>query len=300
MTVVAISGASGFIGGALVRDLTAAGHDVRRFARHGPVRLPGDIAWDPEAGTLDSAALADADVIVHLAGAPVAQRWSAAVKRDIRDSRVHGTQLIAQSLGALARTHPKPRVLLSGSAVGIYGDRGDEWLDEQSPVGSDFLAQVGAEWEGAAQPASDAGVRVAFLRTGFVLHESGGALERMLPPFRLGAGGRLGSGAQFVSWISLHDVLRAIRHLMDHPVRGPVNIVGPAPVTNEEFTSALGHALNRPAVIPVPEFALALAFGEMARNVLLASQRVRATVLHSTGFRFDDDTLEGALQRALR
>ena len=300
MTIVAISGASGFIGNALARELASAGHEVHRFTRPGRTARPGDISWDPDAGTLDSAALASADVVVHLAGEPVAQRWSASVKRDIRDSRVHGTQLIATALASLARTHPGPRVLLSGSAVGIYGDRGTELLDEQSTLGTDFLATVGAEWEAAAQPAHDAGVRVAFLRTGFVLDQSGGALERMLPPFRLGAGGRLGSGAQYVSWISLHDVVRAIRHLMEHDVSGPVNIVGPDAVTNEVFSHALGHALSRPALIPVPEFALSLAFGEMARGVLLASQRVRPSVLAANGFTFDDATLEGALQRALR
>ncbi|MEP6730575.1 MAG: TIGR01777 family oxidoreductase [bacterium] len=291
---VAITGATGMVGSALVARLLERGHKVRRLVRSGRNSQPGDMPWDPDGTQLDARVLAGCDAIVHLAGAPIAQRWTSAHKREIRESRVRGTSLIANAVAAMA---VKPMVVLSGSAIGYYGDRGDEQLDEQSDSGTDFLARVSREWEGATAPISNAGVRVVLLRTGIVLSPRGGALGKMLLPFQLGLGGRMGSGRQWMSWISLEDHVRAMEHtLFTAALHGPVNLVGPEPVTNATFAATLGRVLSRPAVLPVPQIALRLAFGEMAESTILASQRVSPRALLASDFRFCHATLEAALR----
>jgi len=291
---VAVSGATGLIGSALVARLRARNVRVRRLVRKARPDAPDDIVWDPMGSILSPNDLEGADAVVHLAGEPLAHRWTAARKRAIRESRVRGTELIARTIAARER---RPRVLLSGSAIGIYGDRGDEPLDEESALGTDFLAGVAREWEAASAAASDAGVRVGLLRTGIVLSPNGGALERLLTPFRLGVGGPIGSGRQWMSWISLDDHVRAMEHaLATTGVHGPVNLVSPNPVTNAEFASTLGHVLSRPALVPVPAFALELAYGEMARATILAGQRVLPKALLRAGFQFAHPTLEQALR----
>jgi len=287
---VAITGASGFLGAALLPFLTTGGHRVRRIGRGSG----SDVRWDPAAGTLDAAALDGIDTVIHLAGSSVAERWTEANRRAIRDSRVRGTRLLAE---AIARSAVKPRVLVSASAIGIYGSRGDAWLDETSASGDDFLAEVGREWEAATAPAREAGVRVVLLRTGLVLNPSGGALGKMLLPFQLGAGGRLGSGRQWMSWISREDWVGAVHHAMqEEAVAGAMNVVGPEPVTNATFTETLGRVLHRPTLAPVPAFALKALFGAMAEGTILASQRVRPAVLERTGFRFLHPSLSSALR----
>ena len=270
---------------------------MRRLVRSRSDAQPGDVLWDPMRGVLDARQLAGAHAIVNLAGAPIARRWTHARMQDIRDSRLRSTELIAQ---AVATLDEKPRVVLSGSAVGYYGDRGDEVLDEHSAPGTDFLGTLAREWEDAARPIAEVGVRLVLLRTGIVLTPSGGALQKLLLPFRAGLGGRIGSGRQWMSWISLADQLAAMEHALDREsVSGPLNLVAPTPVTNAQFTAALGHVLQRPAVIPVPEFALELVFGEMARATLLSGQRAIPAALSQSGFRFGDETLELALSAAL-
>jgi len=291
---VAISGATGLIGSALVARLRARNVRVRRLVRTARPESPDDIVWDPMRGVLAPNDLEGVDAVVHLAGEPLAHRWTSERKRAIRESRVRGTELVARTIAALER---KPRVLLSGSAIGIYGDRRDEPLDEASALGSDFLAGVAREWEAASVAAADAGVRVALLRTGIVLSPNGGALERLLLPFRMGVGGPIGSGRQWMSWISLDDHLRAMEHaLATTGLHGAVNLVSPNPVTNAEFASTLGRVLSRPALVPVPAFALELAYGEMARATILAGQRVLPRALLRTGFQFTHPTLEQALR----
>ena len=296
-TTIAVTGATGLIGSALVARLRAGGHVVRRLVRSAREAQAGDVPWNPEAGTLDPAALAGCDAIIHLAGAPVAQRWTASHKRDIRESRVQGTSLLAK---AVAGMPVKPRVVLSGSAIGYYGDRGDELLDERSAPGTGFLADVGKAWEAAADPIAQAGVRLVLLRTGIVLSPNGGALEKMLPPFRLGLGGPMGSGRQWMSWISLGDHLRAMEHvLVTEGMRGAVNLVSPNPMTNASFATTLGRVLRRPALIPLPAVALELMFGEMAEATILAGQRVTPHALTASGFKCAEPTLEGALRSML-
>lgn len=291
---VAISGGTGLIGSAMVSRLRASGARVRRLVRHAPPDAPDEILWDPMRGVLSPHDLEGADAVIHLAGEPIARRWTDARKQAIRESRVRGTELIARTIAALAR---KPRVLLSGSAVGYYGDRGDEVLDEESAPGADFLARVGREWETAAGAAADAGVRVVLLRTGVVLNPKGGALARLLTPFRVGVGGPIGSGRQWMSWISLDDHLRAMEHaLATAQLHGPVNLVSPNPVTNAEFARTLGRVLARPALVPVPSFALELVYGEMARATIIAGQRVLPKALLRAGFEFAHPTLEQALR----
>jgi uncharacterized protein (TIGR01777 family) len=246
---------------------------------------------------LDATALEGVDAIVHLAGEPIGQRWTTSARRRIRESRIGGTQLIATSIASLSRP---PRVFVSGSAMGIYGSRGDEVLDEASAVGRDFLAELAASWEAEADRAAPAGVRVVKIRTGLVLSPRGGALARLLLPFRLGLGGRVGSGRQWVSWIALSDTVRAIRHVMEsNGVVGPVNVGAPNPVTNAELTSTLGKVLHRPTIVPVPAAVLRLVFGEMGEGTLLASQRMRPRRLLESGFRFEHPTLESALRHEL-
>jgi uncharacterized protein (TIGR01777 family) len=295
--LIAITGATGFIGSALVEQLLAAGYGVRRLVRTERRRRPGDALWEPAAGRLDPQTLDGAAAVVHLAGEPIAQRWGAAAKRRIRESRVRGTELLAATIVSLARP---PRVLVSGSAMGIYGDRGDEELDETSAPGNDFLAEVAGAWEAAAEPAARAGVRVVKLRTGLVLSPRGGALAKLLIPFRLGLGGRVGSGRQWVSWIGLDDAVRAIRHMIETAsLSGPVNLAAPGAVTNAELSRTLARVLRRPAILPVPAFAMRLAFGEMGEATLLASQRMRPRRLLESGFRFRHPTLEAALRHEL-
>lgn len=298
---IAITGATGLIGRALVSFLTSAGHEVLRITRQprasgasdagAPVR---DVAWDPEQDQLDGAALEGVDVVVHLAGAPVSERWTPAHKRAIRESRVRGTALLASTLARLSR---RPSVLVSTSAVGFYGDGGDTLLTEESPSGRDFLSAVARDWEAATQQAGDAGIRVAIARLGLVLSPDGGALGKLLVPFRMGAGGRIGDGQQWQSWITLDDTVGALEHLaFTDSARGPFNIVAPNPVRNEEFAHVLGHVLHRPAVVPVPAFALKLAFGEMAEAVLLAGQRASCERLVASGYQFRHPTLEQGLR----
>ncbi|HWS55287.1 MAG TPA: TIGR01777 family oxidoreductase [Pyrinomonadaceae bacterium] len=300
---VIITGASGLIGSALVRSLVADGHEVTRVGRGGAKGSapPGvsDVRWNPEQGSLPAEALEGHDAAVHLAGEPVGEgRWTEEKKRRIRESRAKGTRLLSETLAGLKR---KPRSLVSASATGFYGDRGDEVLTEASAPGTDFLSKVCREWEAAARPAAEAGIRVAHPRIGVVLDAEGGALPKMLTPFRLGLGGKLGDGRQYMSWITLADVVRVVRRLVDDDdLSGPFNAVAPRPVTNAEFTRALGRVLGRPTVFFVPKFAARLAFGETADALLLSSQRAEPARLNQTDFRFEDPEIEGALRRVLK
>jgi hypothetical protein len=294
---ILISGAGGTVGRALEPALTAAGHAVTRLVRARP-RDPREFRWDPAAGTLDPAALASCDAVVHLAGASIAGgRWTRSRKAGIMESRRAGTRLLATAIG---RAAAPPRVFLCGSAVGYYGDRGDELLTEESPPGGGFLAEVVRVWEGEAHAAATAGVRVVLLRLGIVLAAHAGALPRMALPFRLGLGGRLGSGRQWMSWIALPDVLGAIGHLIAHAdLTGPVNLVSPGPVTNREFGRALGRVLGRPALVSAPGWALTGLLGEMGRELLLYGQRVSPARLLASGFTFGHPELEAALRHTL-
>ncbi len=296
---VVISGATGLIGTALSARFASQGHDVLALARRAVRPPPGEraISWDPAAGTIDGAALEGCDVVVNLAGENVFGRWTAAKQRRIRESRVVGTRLVSEAIAGLAR---RPRVLLAASAIGYYGDRGADELNEQSSPGDDFLAGVAREWEAAAAPAARAGVRVVHLRFGVVLTPVGGALARMLPAFRLGLGGPVGSGAQYLSWIALDDVLGAIAHVLaTEDLTGPVNITAPHPVTHREFAGTLGRVLRRPAALPVPGFALQLLFGAEAAAMLQSGQRVLPARLLAAGFRFQFGDLEPALRHLL-
>ncbi|MEP6999259.1 MAG: TIGR01777 family oxidoreductase [bacterium] len=296
LATVAVTGATGMIGSALVDRLRSRRHTVRRLVR-GKATQPGDVVWSPSADALSTDALDGCDAIIHLGGAPIAQRWTESQKREIRESRVRGTTLLARAIAGMV---VKPRVVLSGSAIGYYGDRGDERLDERSGPGNDFLAEVVRAWEDAALPIADVGVRLVMLRTGIVLSANGGALARMLPPFRLGVGGPMGGGRQWMSWISIDDHVRAMEHaLFAESLQGPVNLVAPNPVTNATFATTLGRVLNRPALLPLPAFALELMFGEMARATILAGQRVAPHALTASGFEFSEPTLEGALRSVL-
>jgi len=293
---VLLSGASGFIGTALGAALRAAGHQVTPLVRAQPAPA-GAVSWDPQRGEIDAVALAGHDAAIHLAGEPIAARWTADRKQHILESRVQSTRLLA---GALARLAPRPRVLVCASAIGYYGDRGDELLREESAPGTDFLAGVCREWEAACAPAAQAGIRVINLRTGIVLSTKGGALPKMLPPFRLGVGGVLGSGRQWMSWIALDDLLAAYQFaLTNDTLAGPVNAVAPNPVTNRNFTKTLGRVLRRPTIFPVPALVIGLLFGEMGRSVLLGSQRVEPARLSAAGFRFQYAELEPALRHLL-
>ncbi|HXM37832.1 MAG TPA: TIGR01777 family oxidoreductase [Gemmatimonadales bacterium] len=294
---IVVSGASGLIGSALAPRLASQGHDVVPLVRRVP--RPGErgVAWDPETGRIDQGGLEGCDVVVHLAGENVFGRWTAAKKQRIRDSRVKGTRLLSEALARLAR---RPSVLLAASAIGYYGHRGDEELTEQSSPGDDFLAHVGREWEAATVPAARAGIRVVNLRFGVVLTPTGGALAKMLPPFRLGLGGHVGSGSQFLSWIAFDDALDAIMHmLITTSLAGPVNVTAPGPVTNRDFAKTLGRVLRRPAVVPVPAFALRMAFGAEGADMLQSGQRVLPARLLSSGFRFQYGELEPALRHLL-
>ena len=295
---IAITGASGLIGRALSTSLAADGHQVVPLVRRPTPSAPDAIQWDPAAGTIEAAGLEGIDGVVHLAGAGIGdRRWSDAYKREILESRSKGTALLAETLAAL---DTPPKVMVSGSAIGYYGDTGDSTVDETAPAGSDFLAEVCVAWEAAAQPAIDAGIRVPFLRTGIVLTDDGGALAKMLPLFRIGLGGRMGSGRQWWSWISLADEIGAIRWLLDHDISGPVNATAPTPVTNRDFTKALGEAMHRPTLAPVPSFGPKLLLGsELADALLFTSARVIPTVLSTSGYEFTNPTIDSALRDVL-
>ena len=302
MATVLLSGASGFIGSELARSFTRDGHRVVRLSRR---EAPsGDsIGWSAEQAWIDERALQalapPPEIVVNLAGEPIARRWTPRRKQAIRDSRVNGTGTLAKAIAALS---VPPRVLVSGSAIGYYGtDRGDEVLRETSAPGRDYLAQTALAWEGATAAASRAGIRVVMPRTGVVLGRHGGALERLLLPFRLGVGGRIGGGRHWMSWISLEDTVRALRFIVDTAiVEGAVNLSAPNPVRSIEFTNALGRALHRPTIIPAPAFVLRLAFGEMAQATILASQRVLPEKLAGAGFEFRHPRVEDALAFELR
>ncbi|HEY0172914.1 MAG TPA: TIGR01777 family oxidoreductase [Pyrinomonadaceae bacterium] len=300
---VIVTGSTGLVGRALVRSLLADGHEVTRLVRGGSqgFRAPGTAAvhWAPERGEIDAAELEGHDAAVHLAGESIAEgRWDDEKKRRIVESRVKGTRLIAEALAGLSA---KPPVLVSASAVGFYGDRGDEVVNEGSASGTDFLSEVCREWEKATLQASQAGIRVVHVRIGVVLDAEGGALPKMLTPFKLGVGGRVGSGRQYMSWITLEDLVGVIRRAVeDETLRGPVNAVAPGPVTNAEFTKALGSVLGRPTIFTVPAFAARLAFGEMADALLLAGARVEPARLKEAGFEFKHPEIEGALHSVLK
>jgi uncharacterized protein (TIGR01777 family) len=299
---VAITGATGLIGSALAHSLRDDGHTVLSLIRPASTggRAGADaIRWDPAAGTIEAGGLEGIDAVVHLAGAGIGdKRWSPARKREILESRTRGTDLLARTLAGLSRP---PSVFVSGSAVGYYGDRGDEVLTEQSPPGADFLAGVVRAWEAAAQPAIDAGIRTVFLRNGVVLSGDGGILPRLVTPFRFFVGGRLGSGRQWLSWVSIDDEVRVVRFLFDRTdVSGPVNVTGPSPVTNAQFTAALGATLQRPTVVPVPAFGARLVLGrEMADELLFVSQRAVPSALTAAGYDFVHDDAATALRAVL-
>ncbi|WP_260610921.1 TIGR01777 family oxidoreductase [Streptomyces sp. WAC06614] len=292
----AVTGSTGLIGKALVRSLRADGHEVVRYVRRPPA-APDEARWDPSAGHVDPAGLAGCTAVVHLAGAGIGdRRWTDAHKRAIRDSRVLGTTALARALAALDEP---PQVLVSGSAVGYYGDQGDRVLDEGSPVGDGFLPSVCAEWEAATAPAQEAGVRTVLARTGLVVAREGGAWARLFPVFKAGIGGRLGDGRQYWPFISLHDEVAALRHLIDTPaLSGPVNLTAPEPPTNREITAAMGRVLHRPTAFAVPAPVLRIVLGELAQDVL-GSQRARPVRLLRSGFVFRYPDVEDALRAAL-
>jgi len=294
---IVISGASGLIGKQLVEKLQQHGHDVGRLVRR--AASTGEIMWDPKAGVLSASALEGADAVIHLSGAGIGdKRWTSSYKREILESRTITTNLIATTIANMNR---KPSVFLSGSAIGIYGPRGDEQLTEVSTDGTSFLADVCKQWEDAAKPASDAGIRTVLLRTGIVLTTKGGALKKQLPLFQLGLGGKFGNGKQWQSWISIDDEVGAIEHLLTANVSGAVNLTAPNPVTNAEFTSTLARVVKRPAFLPIPPFApKAILGGELADALLFTGQRVIPAALNASGYQFVHPTLEVALRALLK
>ena len=292
-----LTGASGLIGQAVHSYLTADGHTVVSLTRSSKPARDRQVRWDPSTGALDADELENFGAVVHLAGESIVGRWTPEKKARILESRVQGTRLLCESL---AHLRDRPLVIISASAIGFYGDRGEEVLNEESSEGSLFLSKVASAWEAATEPARRNGIRVVNLRIGFVLSKAGGGLATMLLPFKLGAGGRVGSGRQYLSWIALDDVVGAISHaILSDGLRGPVNAVAPHPVTNREFTKALGRVLWRPTVFPLPVFAAHLMFGEMADNLLLASTRVEPARLLASGFEFRYPQLKGALRHVL-
>jgi hypothetical protein len=293
---IAITGASGLIGSALVPHLRSQGNEVVRLVRR-PTTAPDEVTWDPAAGTCDLAGLQGTEAVVHLAGAGVGDhRWTDDYKRQILDSRVDGTRTIVD---AITHLDVAPKVLISGSAIGWYGETGDRRVDETDPAGTGFLADVVRAWEATADPAEQAGIRVVHARTGLVVAKEGGAWARMFPLFKLGLGGKLGSGRQYWSWISLRDEVRAIEYLIaNESVTGPVNLTAPNPATNAEVTAAMGQVLGRPTLLPAPAFALKAVLGEFSTEVL-GSARVIPAVLERAGFTWDDTTIASAIRTAL-
>ncbi|MGI5454175.1 TIGR01777 family oxidoreductase [Streptomyces sp. CA-249302] len=292
---IAVAGASGLIGGALVRSLTGDGHEVVRLVRHEP-RSKNEVRWDPEGKRVDAAGLAGCDAVVNLAGAGVGdRRWTDTYKARIRSSRVLGTTALAEAIAALDE---RPRVFVNGSAMGYYGETGDRVVDEDAPAGSGFLPEVCVEWEGAAAPAQAAGVRTAFVRTGLVVARGGGAWGKLFPLFKAGLGGRMGDGCQYWSYVSLHDEVAAIRHLIDTDgLSGPFNVTAPTPLTNREITAAMGRVLHRPTLFTVPAPVLRTVLGEMAGDVL-GSARVVPKRLLESGFTFAFPDIEAAIRAA--
>ena len=294
---ILITGATGLVGAATTTALARAGHNVVPLGRPRAGVAPRSPFWDPEANLVDLTNAGPLDAVVHLAGESIAQRWTPAVRARIRDSRVGGTRFLAEALAKLATP---PQVMISASATGFYGNRGEEVLEESSAAGAGFLAEVCRDWEAAAGPLTARGVRVVHLRTGIVLDVHGGALGRMLPAFRFGLGGRLGGGNQFWSWIAHEDLVRAIEHILARDsLAGPINAVSPQAVTNREFTATLGRALRRPTVLAMPALAVKLLFGEMGRETMLSSARVWPRRLLASGFAFRRPTLEDALRSLL-
>ncbi len=297
---IAVSGASGLIGGALLPALRADGHQVITLVRRTP-RTVDEHRWDPQHHRIDPIVLADVDAAINLGGTPIRPRpFTSGYKERLLRSRIDATTTISDALAAVAADDPtRPRVLLSASAVGYYGDTGSRTVTEQDPAGEDFLAQLCVQWEAATAPAAAAGVRVVRLRTGLVLDRQAMLVQILGRVFRLGLGGRMGSGRQYWPWISLTDVVGAVRHLLTADVSGPVNLTGPAPVTNAEFTRELARQVHRPAILPVPGFAINLALGEFGRSSVLAGQRAVPAALQAAGYRFTHDTLPSALREAL-
>ena len=295
---IAITGANGTIGKFLLPTLTTEGHQVVRLVRRYASERNPHVQWSPEEGWIDCDKLGLVDAVIHLGGEPVADgKWTADKKKRIHDSRTEGTGLLA---AAMARQRPKPKVVICASAIGFYGDRGATELREDAPQGEGFLAQVCADWEQAASVLHEQGVRTAHLRFGLVLSGKGGAIDKMLPIFKKGLGGRLGSGKQYMSWVSVRDVVKAIRHVLySNTLSGPINVTGPEPVTNAVFTRVLGRAINRPTLFPAPRFALRAAFGEMADETLLASTRALPQKLEDDGFEFTHRTIHSAMRSAL-
>ena len=292
---ILVSGASGLIGAALLSSLQTSGFQVVRLVR-GPTSGADQVRWDP-AKPLGPELISGFDSVIHLAGESVVGRWTDSKKNKIRESRILGTRNLAASL---AKAKDRPRILITASAIGYYGDRADTVLREGSGAGSGFLAEVCREWETASGAAADAGIRTVQLRIGVVLSSAGGALQKMLPAFRMGVGGRIGSGRQWMSWIHVQDLVGAVHHILKSDLlQGPVNLVAPQPVPNAEFTKTLAAALSRPAVFPVPEFVVKLAFGQMGEEVLLASQRVEPSRLISGGYPFHYSDLRKALDAVL-
>ena len=293
---IIVSGASGLIGQPLVASLRKHGHEVVQLVRRTP--RANESQWNPSAGQLDVAVLEGADAVIHLSGAGIGdRRWTAKYKQELLDSRTKSTTLLATTI---AKCSKKPRVFLSASGIGIYGARGDEQLTEQSSHGASFLAEICKQWEAAAKPAVDAGVRTVFLRTGIVLTPLGGALKKQLPLFKFGLGGKFGNGKQWQSWISLDDEISAIEHLLTANISGAVNLTAPNPVTNAEFTKALGRTLRRPALLPIPKFGPKLLLGsELAENLLFTGQRVMPAELQKSGFAFQHSTIDVALRALL-
>ncbi len=293
---ILIAGASGLVGSALVPNLKAEGAEVVRLVRATP--RAGEIEWHPNHGSIDASALEGFDAVINLAGDGIADgRWTEEKKRRILDSRVNGTRLLSETMAKLSR---KPATFINASAVGFYGDRGDELVDEDSGPGEGFLAGVCRQWESAAGPAEHAGIRVVKLRFGVILTKDGGIMGSMLRPFKLGLGGKVGSGKQVISWVAMDDVVAAMSFILhDESLRGPINAVAPRPVTNEEFTKTLGRVLSRPTFMAMPAFAARLAFGEMADEMVLSSTRVAGKILNDAGFKFQYPELEGAMRAML-
>jgi uncharacterized protein (TIGR01777 family) len=294
---ILVSGSHGLVGSALVNSLRSDGHEVFGLVRRAP-HSESEVEWYPERGSLALARLEGMDAVVHLAGESIAEgRWNDEKKQRIRESRVKGTTVLSEALSNLKRP---PKTLISASAIGYYGSRGDLILTEQSAAGNDFLAGVCVEWERATETASTQGIRTVLARFGIILSVDGGALKKMLPPFRMGVGGRIGTGQQWMSWIALDDVIAGLTFALNNDsLQGPVNFVAPNPVRNAEFTKTLGKALSRPTLFPIPAFGVRLVFGEMAEALLLASQRVEPGRLNSTGYQFQHARLADALRQVL-
>jgi uncharacterized protein (TIGR01777 family) len=294
---ILVSGSHGLVGKALIRSLTSDGHEIARLVRNKPSGTR-EVEWHPNQGKLDAASLEGFDAVVHLAGESIASsRWSDEKKRAIRDSRVKGTALLSDALARLSRP---PSMFLSASAIGYYGNRGDELLTENSAAGDDFLSNVCVEWENATKPAIEKGIRTVHARFGIILDKNEGALGKMLTPFRMGVGGRIGNGKQWMSWIAIDDVVNGLKFLIsDQTTSGPVNFVAPNPVTNAKFTKTLGRVLSKPTLFPMPEFGVRLAFGEMGDALLLSSQKVKPGVLEQIGFNFKWPMLDEALRHII-